>query len=104
MTCAKDVYWVVAAFEATVTTVGSYSVYLTAADGTRFDYLHMSGVIVNVGQRVKESEHLGMVSNMFNGTPTTVHLHFNIRQNVDGLGFVFVPPYTSLIGAYNRLP
>lgn len=103
-TCDKDAHWVVAVANAIVTSVGPYSVYLTAADGTRFDYLHMSNVRVNNLQRVTQGERLGTVSNVFNGTPTTVHLHFNVRQNVADLGFVFVPPYTSLVKAYERLP
>ena len=32
--------------------VGSYSVYLTASDGTRYDYLHMRPVLVSSGERV----------------------------------------------------
>ncbi len=99
-TCEKDVHPVVAAENGTITNVGSYSVYLTAADGTRFDYLHMSNVQVTVGQNVARGDVLGMVSNEFGGTPTTIHLHFNIRQNVVGVGTVYVPPYSSLVNAY----
>jgi len=102
-TCKKDVQWVVAGVDGTITSIGSYSVYLTASDGTRYDYLHMSNVQVKEGQKVKANDRLGMVSNAFNGTPTTVHLHFNIRQNVAGLGSVYVPPYLSLVTSYERL-
>ena len=101
-TCVKDLHWVVAAENGTITSVGSYSVYLTAADGTRFDYLHMSQVQVAVGARVTKGQRIGKVSNAFGGTPTTIHLHFNLRQNVAGIGFVYVPPYASLVDAYKR--
>ncbi len=102
-TCAKDTHWVVAVVDGTITNVGSYSVYLTAADGTRFDYLHMSTLQVKVGQKVARGERIGKVSNQFGGTPTTTHLHFNIKQNVSGVGDVYVPPYVSLVEAYEEL-
>ncbi len=102
-TCQKDVHWAVAATDGTITNIGSYSVYLTAADGTRYDYLHMSGVTVKVGEKVKRGQRLGKVSNQFGGTPTTIHLHFNLRQNVSGVGLVYVPPYMSLVRAYEEL-
>jgi murein DD-endopeptidase MepM/ murein hydrolase activator NlpD len=102
-TCAKDVHWAVAAADGTITNVGSYSVYLTAADGTRYDYLHMSGVAVKVGDKVKRGQHMGKVSNVFGGTPTTTHLHFNLQQNVSGVGRVYVPPYMSLVTSYQDL-
>lgn len=102
-TCEKDVHWVVAAADGSITNVGSYSVYLTADDGTRFDYLHMSEVAVQEGDDVKRGQRLGKVSNQFGGTPTTVHLHFNIKQNVAGVGFVFVPTYMSLVESYKDL-
>ncbi len=101
--CTKDVHWVVAAEAGRVTSIGSYSVYVTADDGTRFDYLHMSQVAVAVGDRVTRGQRLGKVSNAFDGTPTTVHLHFNIRQNVAGVGMVYVSPYMSLVESYREL-
>lgn len=101
-TCVKDTHWAVAAEAGTITSVGSYSVYLTAADGTRFDYLHMSNVQVKVGDRVTRGQRMGKVSNVFDGTPTTIHLHFNLRQSVTGVGAVYVPPYLSLVEAYKR--
>jgi len=102
-TCEKDKHWVVAAEDGTITNVGSYSVYLTTDDGTRFDYLHMSNVAVKEGDVVKRGQRLGLVSNQFGGAPTTVHLHFNIKQNVAGIGFVFVPTYMSLVESYKTL-
>ncbi len=99
-TCKKDVHWSVASVDGTITSVGSYSVYLTAADGTRYDYLHMDSVQVSVGQKVTRGAKLGRVSNNFGGTATSVHLHFNLRQNVASLGMVYVPPYMSLVKSY----
>jgi hypothetical protein len=102
-TCEDDVHWEVAAAAGTVTNIGSYSVYVTAADGTRFDYLHGSSVGVSVGQGVDEGQRLCRTSNAFGGTPTTIHLHFNIRQDVGGIGIAFVPPYMSLVKSYEAL-
>jgi MYXO-CTERM domain-containing protein len=102
-TCTKAVHWVVAAQNGRITQVGSYSVYLTAADGTRYDYLHMSNVQVAVGATVKRGQRLGKVSNVFGTTPTTIHLHFNLKQTVAGMGFIFVPPYLSLVESFKRL-
>ena len=102
-TCEKDKHWVVAAEDGTITNVGSYSVYLTTANGTRFDYLHMSNVAVKEGDDVKRGQRIGMVSNQFGGEATTVHLHFNIRQNVAGIGAVYVPTYLSLVESYKTL-
>lgn len=101
--CEKNVHWVVASEAGTVTNVGSYSVYITAADGTRYDYLHMGSVQVAVGQDVAKGEHIGKVSNEFGGTATTVHLHFNLRQNVENVGTVYVPTYLSLVTSYQAL-
>src|SRR5690606_35500425 len=38
--CEKSVHWTVATQAGQVTNIGSDSVYVTAPDGTRFDYLH----------------------------------------------------------------
>lgn len=102
-TCEKGVHWTVAVVDGTITNIGSYSVYLTAADGTRFDYLHMEQLQVKEGQKVKRGDHMGKVSNQFGGEATTIHLHFNIHQNVEGVGAVYVPPYLSLVESYDTL-
>lgn len=98
--CKDKTHWIVAAVDGRITNVGTYSVYVTAADGTRYDYLHMANVAVKEGDSVKQGQRLGQVSNQFNGESTTYHLHFNIKQNVAGLGFVFVPTYLSLVTSY----
>jgi murein DD-endopeptidase MepM/ murein hydrolase activator NlpD len=101
--CKPGVHTTVAVVDGTITSIGSYSVYLTAADGTRFDYLHMDQLQVKEGQKVKRGDHLGKVSNLFGGEATTIHLHFNIRQNVAGVGVVYAPPYMSLVQSYDTL-
>jgi murein DD-endopeptidase MepM/ murein hydrolase activator NlpD len=102
-TCDNGVHWTVAADAGTVTSIGSYSIYVTAADGTRYDYLHGTAQIVAVGQNVAREERINRVSNEFGGTATTIHLHFNIRQDVAGFGMVYAPTYMSLVGAYQEL-
>ncbi len=102
-TCDKNVHWVVAGFDGQITNVGSYSVYLTRSDGTRLRYLHMGSVQVSTGQTITKGQRLGKVSNAFGGTPTTVHLHFDINQNVSGHGKVYVSPYMTLVRAYEEL-
>jgi murein DD-endopeptidase MepM/ murein hydrolase activator NlpD len=102
-TCVNRAHWAVAAEDGTITSIGSYSVYLTTPDGTRYDYLHMGEVAVSVGDRVTRGQRLGKVSNEFGGAATTVHLHLNIRKNVSGVGLVFVPPYMSLVRSYEAL-
>ena len=101
--CKPGVHTAVAVVDGTITSIGSYSVYLTAADGTRFDYLHEQDVIVKEGQQVKRGDPIGKVSNKFGTDVTTVHLHFNIHQNVAGVGAVYVPPYLSVVQAYETL-
>ena len=104
-TCRDNHYWVVATAAGTVTNIGSYSVYVTADDGTRYDYLHMdsASVAVRRGQRVTRGQRLGRVSDNMGSTPTSIHLHFNIKQNFGSLGFVYVPTYMSLVRSYEEL-
>lgn len=103
--CVKNTHWAVAAFDGSVTSIGRYSLYVLSPDGkTRADYLHMSDVAVAVGARITRGTRLGKVSNVFQvGTSTTIHLHFNIRQNLPALGWTFVPPYGALVDSYQRL-
>jgi hypothetical protein len=103
-TCVKDIDAAVSSVDGKVTHIGKFSVFVTGKDGTRFHYLHMSNVKVSVGLPVKSGDPLGMVSNVFDGTPTTIHLHFEIFQNISGVGFTAVPPDMSLVKSYERLP
>jgi murein DD-endopeptidase MepM/ murein hydrolase activator NlpD len=101
--CDKNVHSCVATVDGKITSIGTYSVYLTGNDGTIYRYLHMGNVAVTTGMAVTKGELMGKVSNEFGGTPTSVHLHFDLKQNVAGLGSVFVPPYMSLVKAYEAL-
>lgn len=105
-TCADDTWWAVAAEDGQITGVGSYSVTLTADSGTQYRYLHLSmdRLAVSRGERVRQGQRVGLVSNDFGGEATTIHLHFEILQNVAGMGgIVHVPPYASLVASYERL-
>jgi murein DD-endopeptidase MepM/ murein hydrolase activator NlpD len=106
--CEKSVHWAVAAEDGQITNIGIYTVTLLGDSGTQYRYMHMnmSALAVGFGDRVTMGQRLGMVSNDFGGTPTTIHLHFEIRQNVELNGetvFTFVPPYPTLVDAYERL-
>lgn len=100
----NDRFWAVAAEDGRISTVGIYLVELTGVSGTRYRYLHLSmdKLKVRQGQAVKAGDRLGMVSNDFGGNITTVHLHFELLQNVNGSGLRHVSPYMSLVRAYQR--
>ncbi|MEX1364399.1 MAG: M23 family metallopeptidase [Nannocystaceae bacterium] len=102
-TCDDLTHWNVASDAGTITNIGSYSVYVTSADGIRYDFLHGGGNIVAVGQSVERGARLNRVSNEFGGTPTTIHLHFNLRMDVAGFGSVYAPTYMSLVTSYQEL-
>ena len=79
---------------------------LLADDGTVFRYLHMqrASYPVGVGATVQKGGRLGKTSNEFGGTPTTIHLHYDIHQYVAQLQqAVYVPPYLSLVRSYQEL-
>lgn len=104
-TCEKDVHWIVAGQAGQVTNIGSYSVYVTSENGQRLDYLHgaVNTLAVENGEQVEREQQIVKVSNNMGDTPTSIHLHFNIKQDVGGVGFVYVSPYMSLVGAYEEL-
>jgi len=94
---------VVAAEDGVISNVGSYSVNLRSG-GRIYKYLHlnMKKLSVSIGDTVKAGDTIGFVSNDFGGTPTVLHLHFEITQNNGNGGWDYVPPYTSLVAAYER--
>lgn len=67
----NDKHWVVANVDGTITNAyeaaADYLVELTGADGTAYQYLHMSSVSVTDGQKVKKGDRVGKVSNKFIG-------------------------------------
>ena len=61
-----------------------------------FRYLHLekTKLAVSLGQKVKREQSIGPVFNFFSA-PTTIHLHFEIKESAtDGTATVatFVPP------------
>lgn len=104
-TCVDNSHWVVASEAGTITSIGSYTVYLQSTSGVRHRFLHMnpSSLQVSVGNFVTKGQLLGRVSNAFGGTPTTIHLHYDMRKNISGLGNVYVSPYMSLVTSYQEL-
>lgn len=113
-TCKKNQHWALAAEAGTITDIGSYSVTLVgeAAPHYTYRYLHlqMATLAVKEGDSVAKGQQLGKVSNDFGGTPTTIHLHFEMRAGVAGTTtdgkpvamHTFLPPYLSLVQAYQR--
>lgn len=95
-------YWAVATEDGRISNVGSYSVTLMADSGIQYRYLHlkMKRLAIKQGTRITRGQKIGLISNDFGGTSTTVHLHFEMLMNQRGAGFRHVPPYTSLVAAY----
>jgi murein DD-endopeptidase MepM/ murein hydrolase activator NlpD len=62
----------------------------------------MARLKVTTGQSVNKGDVIGYVSNDFGGTPTTLHLHFEIKLNTAESGWQYAPPYASLLAAYQR--
>jgi murein DD-endopeptidase MepM/ murein hydrolase activator NlpD len=63
----------------------------------------MAKLDVELGDEVKAGDPIGWLSNDFGGTPTTFHLHFEIKLNTVEHGWVYVSPYMSLVRAYERM-
>lgn len=99
----RTLHEVVAVEDGVISNVGSYSISLRAG-GRIYKYLHlnMAKLKVKTGDSVTAGQSLGYVSNDFGGSATTFHLHFEIVQNTADEGWVYVPPYLSLVEAYER--
>ena len=99
----RGIHEVVAVEDGVISSIGTYTVKLRG-EGSIYNYMHlnMNRLAVTAGQFVKAGDLIGYVSNDFGGTPTTIHLHFEITQNTAGNGWVHVPPYLSLVQAYER--
>jgi murein DD-endopeptidase MepM/ murein hydrolase activator NlpD len=110
-TCEKSIHEIIAAESGQITNVGSYSVSLFSDSGRLYRYLHLDmspgRLLVVQDQMVEQGEVIGFVSNEFGGTSTTIHLHFDIKQTVEAddgsVSWQFVPPYPSLVAAYEAL-
>ena len=115
-TCDANTYWVVAVENGVVTQVASYYVKVRSTEKPYrfYTYLHMETGFnkhFKLGQPITRGEKLGRASNNFGNSVTSIHLHFEMRLNlqsnvvVDGKPLAlnaYVPPYVALINAYER--
>ncbi len=99
-TCEKNVHWAVAVEQGTITNIGSYSITLQGNSGIRHRYLHLNhnNLAVKVGGVVNKGQRIGLISNNFGGTPTTIHLHYDMYS-----GGRYIPTYMSLVKSYESL-
>jgi murein DD-endopeptidase MepM/ murein hydrolase activator NlpD len=107
-TCEKKKYYAVAVEDGIITSIGKYTVKLRGTSGRTYRYLHLDSRTLQVrkGQKIKRAQRIGLVSNNMGSTPTSIHLHFDMKQTIkvgSTSKSVFVPPYTSLVDAYKRL-
>ena len=94
---------VVAVEDGYISYVGSYTVNVRAADRIyRYMHMNMARLQVEEGDTVSKGQTIGYLSNDFGGTATTMHLHMEFKQNIDGVGWTWVSPYMSLVRAYER--
>jgi len=101
----RGLHEVVAAEDGIIQHIGTYSVQLKGTEtGNIYSYLHlnMRRLRVSALDTVEAGDTLGFVSSDFGSTPTTFHLHFEIKAPIEGEGIVHVPPYMSLVAAYER--
>lgn len=102
---ARGLHEVIAVEDGIIQHIGTYSVQLKGTEtGNLYSYLHlnMRRLRVSTLDTVSAGDTLGFVSNDFGSTPTTFHLHFEIKAPLEGEGIVHVPPYMSLVAAYER--
>ena len=101
----RGLHEVVAVEDGIIQHIGTYSVRLKGTEtGNLYSYLHlnMRRLRVSALDTVSAGDTLGFVSNDFGTTPTTFHLHFEIKAPIEGEGIIHVPPYMSLVRAYER--
>lgn len=101
----RGIHEVVAVEDGIIQHIGTYSVQLKGTQtGNLYSYLHLNMRRLRVSKfdTVTAGDTLGFVSNDFGSTPTTFHLHFEIKAPIEGEGIVHVPPYLSLVAAYER--
>ena len=101
----RGIHEVIAVEDGIIQHIGTYSVQLKGTEtGNIYSYLHlnMRRLRVSTMDVVSAGDTLGFVSNDFGSTPTTFHLHFEIKAPIEGEGIVHVPPYMSLVAAYER--
>ena len=102
---ARGLHEVVAVEDGIIQHIGTYSVQLKGTEtGNLYSYLHlnMRRLRVSALDTISAGDTIGFVSNDFGSTPTTFHLHFEVKAPVEGQGIIHVPPYMSLVRAYER--
>lgn len=98
-------YKVVAVEDGIISYQGGYYLQQKGTEtGNIYNYIHLNMTALQVaeGDTVTAGQHIGYVSDDFGGTPTTFHLHFEIKTPLEGQGITHVPPYMSLVRAYER--
>ena len=101
----RGLHEVIAVEDGVIQHIGTYSVQLKGTQtGNLYSYLHlnMRRLRVSALDTVSAGDTIGFVSNDFGSTPTTFHLHFEIKAPIEGEGIIHVPPYMSLVAAYER--
>ncbi|MEP1496345.1 MAG: M23 family metallopeptidase [Paracoccaceae bacterium] len=106
-TCEKSVHWAVAATDGVIAHVGRFAVTVQSSDGALHRYVHldMDSVVVAPMDRVTKGDRIGTVSNSWL-SEIPIHLHYDIKQPVQIGGQVhtlFLPPYSSLMAAYEKM-
>ena len=104
-TCRNNHHWAVAAEDGRVTRIGGYGVTLMGESGYEYRYLHVNTrrAAVKRGQAVRAGDRIALISNFYGGTPTSIHLHFEMRRPDSDGGLELVSPYATLIPAYMKL-
>ncbi len=94
---------IVAPEDGYISYIGTYTVNLYA-DGRIYRFMHtnMDDMQVELFEDVVAGQVIGYLSNHFGGISTTLHMHFEIKQNIEAEGFTYVSPYMSLVRAYER--
>lgn len=84
--------------------IGPYWVRLRGESGTLYNYIHLNMARLEVAEldMVGAGDLIGYISNDFGGTPTTFHLHFEIKVPTEEASYTHAPPYMSLVEAYAR--
>ncbi|GAB5457934.1 MAG: hypothetical protein Hens3KO_09640 [Henriciella sp.] len=101
----RTLHEVVAVEDGIIQYIGGYYIQLKGTEsGNIYNYIHMNmaALKVSLNETVSGGQSLGYASNDFGGTPTTFHLHFEIKAPIEGQGITHVPPYMSLVKSYER--
>ena len=101
----RTLHELVAVEDGIIQYIGGYYIQLKGTtSGNIYNYIHINMAALQVGlnETVVAGQSLGYASNDFGGTPTTFHLHFEIKAPIEGEGITHVPPYMSLVEAYER--